>query len=242
MVPQHVAIIMDGNGRWAKQRFHPRSFGHVRGASRVRGVVEAASQAGVKVLTLYAFSTENWSRPEAERTVLWSLLKKFLLKERDELNRQGVRLMTIGDTNALGPEVLAVLDESKALLSKNSGLTLNLALNYGGRDEVLRATRKALEQGEAELTEQKIWDHLDTAELGKLASVDLLIRTSGEQRTSNFLIWQAAYAEFYFTDLCWPDFTQQEFEKALEAFANRDRRFGAISSTSDKTKGGELHV
>ena len=237
-IPKHVAVIMDGNGRWAERRGHPRVFGHIRGASRLKPIVMEADRLGVRSLTLYAFSTENWGRPDAELGVLWKLLKKFLKREQEELDRENVRLRVFGEVDRLGPDVREVLDPVIQRLSKNTGLQLNFALSYGGRREIARAAslfaqdcvngiRRPEELAQDEqLLEKYLWTH----ELGELAKVDLVIRTSGEVRISNFLLWQAAYAEYFFTERCWPDFGVQQFREALEAFGNRERRFGKVSA------------
>jgi undecaprenyl diphosphate synthase len=234
-IPEHVAIIMDGNGRWAQRRGHPRVFGHVRGTLRVKDVVREAHRLSIKALTLYAFSTENWSRPETELELLWKLMKKFIVKEQDELYRENVRLRVIGEIERLGSDVRQVLDPVIGRLSKNTGLQLNLALSYGARRELARAASLFAEDCmSGKITPQKMneslmKDYLWTADLGELSDVDLVIRTSGEIRISNFLLWQAAYAEFVFTDVCWPDFGPQHFRAAIEEYSRRERRFGALS-------------
>jgi undecaprenyl diphosphate synthase len=234
-VPRHVAIIMDGNGRWAARRGHSRFFGHVRGASRVKGIVREADRLGVQALTLFAFSTENWSRPDSELSVLWTLLKKFLLREEEELARQNVRLRVIGEVERLGADVRKVLDPVVERLSGNTGLQLNFAISYGSRKELARAARLFAEdcargiRQPGEMTESMLENYLWTADLGELADVDLVIRTSGEQRTSNFLLWQSAYAEYVFMNLCWPDFTPDCFRTAVAEFSGRERRFGGLS-------------
>ena len=232
MTPQHVAIIMDGNGRWAKARGHSRFYGHVRGASRVREIVRAAKKRGVKALTLYAFSTENWKRPPQELAVLWKLLRKYVRNEVDELNRQGVRLHVIGEWERLPADVQSELRTSIELLSKNNAFELTFALSYGGRAEIVDATKKiaaACASGALDpqrLDENIFAQYLWTSSLHKLSDVDFVIRTSGELRWSNFLLWQASYAEFDFPQTLWPDYTAQEFEKSLDRYGNRERRFG----------------
>ena len=233
-IPKHVAIIMDGNGRWAQKRGHPRFFGHVRGSSRVKTIVKEADRLGVKALTLYAFSTENWSRPEGERRVLWKLLKKYLVQEYEELHRQNVRLRVIGELDRLDADVRAILDPVLSKLSGNTGLQLTFALSYGSRNEMARAARLFAEDcvaGRAHpeaMNEELMSKYLWTADFGELADVDLFIRTSGEVRISNFLLWQAAYAEFVFVDACWPDFGPKDFEDAILAYSRRERRFGGL--------------
>ncbi len=235
--PKHIAIIMDGNGRWAERRGYPRVFGHVRGASRIKPIVREADRLGVKALTLYAFSTENWSRPETELSVLWKLLVKFLKKEEADLMKNNVRLRVIGEIERLSPTVREVLDPAIARLSKNTGLQLNFAVSYGSRREILKASqnliRECSEKGidPSTLTEADFERHLWTSCLGELSNVDFMIRTSGEIRISNFLLWQAAYAEYLFLEKCWPDFSAQDLTDAVKEFASRDRRFGGIKTT-----------
>jgi undecaprenyl diphosphate synthase len=236
-IPKHVAIIMDGNGRWAQRRHHPRVYGHIRGSSRVKGIVREADRLGVQALTLYAFSTENWTRPDAELRVLWRLLKKYLMKEVNELHRQNVRLHVIGEMERLDGDVREVLDMALAKLGQNTGLQLTFAVSYGSRRELARAARLFAEdcvtgkRQSGEMNEALMSQYLWTAELGERAEVDLVIRTSGEKRVSNFLLWQAAYAEFYFTDLCWPDFGPDNLNEAIEDYSSRERRFGGIGTT-----------
>jgi len=228
---------MDGNGRWAQRRGYPRAYGHVRGASRVKAIVQEADRLGVKALTLYAFSTENWGRPEPELKVLWKLLKRFLKKEEAALARENVRLRVIGEVERLGKDVREILDPAIERLSKNTGIQLTFAVSYGSRRELAFAMRRIAEEVAAgrlpaeEVTEERIQSYLWTADLGELSDVDLVIRTSGEQRVSNFLLWQAAYAEFVFPEICWPDFEPLHLVSAVEEFGRRDRRFGAVKSS-----------
>lgn len=235
-IPKHVAIIMDGNGRWAQRRLRPRVFGHVRGSSRVKGIVKEADRLGIQALTLYAFSTENWTRPEAELKVLWNLLKKFLIREVDDLDRNNVRLQVIGEIERLSPDVRAVLDPAIARLAKNNGLKLTFAVSYGARKELVRAAKLFAEDcvsGLAkpeDLTDELMEHYLWTRELKELAEVDLVIRTSGEKRVSNFMLWQAAYAEYVFYDLCWPDFQPEHLRDAVEQYSTRERRYGAVQT------------
>lgn len=237
-VPRHVAIIMDGNGRWAQRRRHPRVYGHVRGSSRVKSITREADRLGVKALTLYAFSTENWSRPDTELKVLWKLLKKYLLREVEELHRENVRLHVIGEVDRLDRDVREVLDSATARLAGNSGLQLTFAVSYGSRRELARAARLFAEdcvvgkRKPDEMSEVLMDQYLWTDVLGELAQVDLVIRTSGEKRVSNFLLWQAAYAEYYFTDLCWPDFSPENLRDALADYASRERRFGGLGPST----------
>jgi len=230
--PRHVAVIMDGNGRWARRKGQPRILGHKYGAERVREIVEQAAQAGLEVLTLYAFSDENWRRPADEVGAIMHLLEYYLRKERDELNEKNIQFETIGDLSRLSPAIRRLLEETKVFLSGNTGLILNVAISYGGRAEMTRAMRGIAEKvarGElspAQIDQDLISRHLDTA---ALPDPDLIIRTSGELRLSNFLLWQSAYSEFYFTDVMWPDFDRVEFQKALLAYEQRERRFGRAS-------------
>ena len=218
---RHVAIIMDGNGRWAKARHLPRVIGHQRGVEAVRGLVRAARDMGLEALTLYAFSTENWNRPEDEVTALMGLLKRYIMADLKEFVENNVRLRIIGDYHAMAPDVVALLDDALAQTAANDGLTLVVALNYGAQDEIVRAAAKAAAKGA--VTATAIEAELDTAGLPPL---DLLIRTSGEVRLSNFLLWQAAYAEMVFTDVLWPDFTPAHLQAALGDFDGRERRYG----------------
>ena len=220
-MPRHVAIIMDGNGRWAKKRMLPRAMGHKRGVETVRNIVRAAGELGLETLSLYAFSSENWKRPEEEINDLMGLMRDFIKSDLDEFAANDVRLKIIGDYKSLAPDIVDMLEESIARTSKNSRTTLAVALNYGSQDEMVRAARAAAAQGE--ITAANIEANLDTAGLPPL---DLLIRTSGEQRLSNFMLWQAAYAEFWFTETLWPDFNKDELAAALNEFARRERRYG----------------
>ena len=222
-LPRHVGIIMDGNGRWAKSRGLPRLWGHREGTERVREIVETAGRVGIKALTLYTFSTENWSRAEREIRGLMVLLSRSLRKQTTALHSQRVRLKTIGRWEALPLNVRRELNRSMNLLKNNEGLTLTLALNYGGRQEIVDAVKRTLEAGEP-LSEESLSRHLDTA---PLPDPDLIIRTSGEFRLSNFLLWQAAYTEFFVTPVLWPDFNSPQFINALLDYQRRDRRFGS---------------
>jgi undecaprenyl diphosphate synthase len=218
---RHVAIIMDGNGRWAKKRHLPRALGHKKGVETVRDIVRAAGDFGLEALSLYAFSSENWKRPEDEISDLMGLLKSFIISDIDEFAANDVRLKIIGNYKALAPDIVELIDDAIARTANNQRTTLAVALNYGGQDELVRAAQAAAAQGA--VTAEAIEAHLDTADLPPL---DLLIRTSGEQRLSNFMLWQAAYAELWFTDTLWPDFTKEEFGKALAEFGTRERRYG----------------
>jgi len=221
VVARHVAIIMDGNGRWAKKRHLPRALGHQRGVESVRRVVRGAREMGLEALTLYAFSTENWRRPEEEVSDLMSLMKRFILSDLDEFAAAGVRLKIIGDYKAFKPDVVELVEGAVARTAGNTGTTLAVALNYGSQDEIARAASKAAVKGP--ITPETIAAELDTADMPPL---DLLIRTSGEVRLSNFLLWQAAYAEMMFTEVLWPDFTAEHLRQALEDFTSRERRYG----------------
>ncbi len=237
-LPNHVAIIMDGNGRWAKGRGRPRVFGHRRGADSVRAVIEAADQLGVKVLSLYAFSEENWGRPPHEVTAIMTLLSTYLMQEREELNANNVQLRTMGRIERLPAKTLRLLRETESYLSKNTGLVLNIALSYGGRSEIVDACRAVARKVQSgELAPQDISCEILAKSLytQDLPDPDLLIRTSGEQRVSNFMLWQLAYTEFYFTDVHWPDFNKHEFVKALADYTSRKRRFGLIDEVAAST-------
>lgn len=222
-LPAHVAVIMDGNGRWAEARNLPRTAGHRAGADAVRKVVEECARLGISVLTLYAFSSENWARPKTEISALFSLLVEFLGKETGRLVEQGIRLMVIGDIDGLPVACRVALGHAMAKTANGGRMTLNLALNYGGRAEIVRAARTLAALGPDEITEEKFSQCLYTA--GQ-PDPDLLIRTSGEQRLSNFLLWQCAYSEMYFTPVYWPDFDAARLHEALEDYAGRKRRFG----------------
>jgi undecaprenyl diphosphate synthase len=227
--PRHIAIVMDGNGRWAKARLRPRSFGHNAGRKAVREVVEGCLRQGVEALTLFAFSSENWRRPDEEVGALMELFLRALDKEVDELHEQGVRLRFIGDLTAFNPELRKRMELAMARTADNLKLALNVAVNYGGRWDIVHAARQAaiaVAQGQLRV------EDIDEAHLGgwtslaELPPLDLFIRTGGEVRVSNFLLWQIAYAELYFTDTLWPDFDQDCLARAIEDFARRERRYG----------------
>jgi undecaprenyl diphosphate synthase len=218
---RHLAIIMDGNGRWAKRRHMPRVLGHQRGVEAVRRTVRAAAELGLSALTLYAFSTENWRRPEDEVAALMGLLKHFIMSDLEEFARNNIRLKVIGDTSAFAPDIVELVEHARARTADNTGMVMTVALNYGSQDEIARAARAAAAKGE--ITPEAISAELDTADLPPL---DLIIRTSGEVRLSNFLMWQAAYAEMLFLDVLWPDFGREHLEAAIEEYARRERRFG----------------
>jgi undecaprenyl diphosphate synthase len=226
---KHVAIIMDGNGRWAKKQNKQRTFGHLSGSENVRNIALAANKLNIKVLTLYAFSTENWKRPMEEVEYLMKLPEVFFNRFIDELMREGIKIMAIGDLSRFPPNTQRVLLNAIDRTKDNQGLILNFAMNYGGRDEIVRAVSKivadSLSAKIGDIDERVFESYLMTA---GLPAVDLLIRTSGEQRISNFLLWQLAYAELVFTDVSWPDFTEADLIEAVDTFNNRNRRFGGL--------------
>ncbi|SMF67183.1 undecaprenyl diphosphate synthase [Xaviernesmea oryzae] len=233
IIPQHVAIIMDGNGRWANKRGLPRTVGHNKGVEAVRETVRAAGEAGVRYLTLFAFSSENWSRPESEVNDLLGLLRRFIRRDLAELHRENVRIRVIGERENLRSDILPLLVEAEETTRHNTALTLVIAFNYGARNEIARAVAKLARDVEAGLLKasdidaEKISRSLDTADI---PDPDLIIRTSGEERLSNFLLWQAAYSELVFLPDYWPDFDRNLFFDALKIFASRDRRFGGLSA------------
>lgn len=237
-LPRHIAVIMDGNGRWAKSHGKPRVFGHKNGVTAVREVTEAAAELGVEYLTLYAFSTENWNRPAIEVNALMMLLVETVKSEIKTLNKNNIRLNAIGDVNALPKSTRDALLEGIELTSKNSGMTLILALNYSSRWEIVEATKKIAEKVKmgvlniADIDSEVFTQHLDTK---NIPDPELMIRTSGEYRISNYLLWQAAYAELHFTDVLWPDFKKEDLHKAILDFQNRERRFGKISEQLTET-------
>ena len=226
-MPTHIAIIMDGNGRWARARHRPRVFGHTRGVKTVRRVVEDASEMGVKCLTLYSFSTENWTRPKAEIAALFNLLREYVESDLETLHGRNVRVRILGSKSGLSADLLKLIDRVEDTTRNNTAFNLNIAFNYGGRDEILRAAARAASAGFdlATMNEAEFATLLDTA---GLPDVDLVIRTSGEKRISNFLLWQAAYAEFVFTDVLWPDFEKKDLQSAIAEFNSRNRRFGNL--------------
>ena len=230
-LPAHIAIIMDGNGRWARKRGLPRVAGHRAGINAVREVVEASAELGIHVLTLYAFSVENWKRPQTEVSTLMQLLKEYLNKELDNIHKNNIRFRTLGRTDQLDASVRRELDKGIARTSSNTGMIFNVALNYGGRAEIVDAVNQILRNGGSTaaanggITETQFAEHLYTA---GLPDPDLLIRTSGELRISNFLLWQIAYAEIWVTDTLWPDFGKQHLYEAIIAFHKRERRYGGL--------------
>jgi len=231
-MPSHVGIIMDGNGRWAELRGLPRIEGHRKGAERTREIIDVSIELGIKCITLYVFSTENWQRPREEVSMLMRILEVYLRNEFATLIKKDVVFRAIGETWRLPENIQALIRETEQKTAGNNGLNLVAALSYSGRNEIIRAVRKVMNAGSnaAELTEEKFNDSLDTA---GLPQPDLIIRTSGERRLSNFLLWQAAYAELYFTETLWPDFDRDELMLAIQDFQGRERRFGRISARSD---------
>lgn len=230
-LPQHVAIIMDGNGRWAQARGLPRTAGHQAGVEALREVLRAAADFGIPILTVFAFSTENWSRPRHEVQAILQIFHRVIATELRELHEAGVRLKHLGRTEGLAPELVTKIREAEALTANNQRLHLNIAFNYGGRADIVDAVKRIIAKGlpaEA-VTEQVLAEHLSTA--GQ-PDPDLIIRTAGEMRLSNFLIWQAAYAEFYSTPTLWPDFGREELYQALLAYQRRERRFGGLRPSS----------
>ncbi len=238
-MPGHVAIVMDGNGRWARRRMLPRLEGHRQGAKAVRRAVEFARRNGIRVLTLYAFSTENWQRPKAEISGLMKLLSQFIDSDLEEIHEHNIRIRTIGDLERLPAAVGGKLEVAKRKTANNTAMVLNIALSYGGRRDILKASlklAKAFKTGdieEGDITEEVMAQFLDTS---GLPDPDLLIRTGGEMRISNFLLWQLAYAELYFTPVLWPDFDDDAFLEAIEEFRSRQRRFGMISEQIEEAE------
>lgn len=229
--PRHVAIIMDGNGRWAKARGLPRTAGHERGVEALRRTVEAAGDLGIQYLTVFSFSTENWRRPAAEVNTLFGLLKAYVQRDLSRLKQDGVRVRVIGQREGLPPDIAELVDRAERETARNSKFHLTIAFNYGSRDEILRAIRayaEAVAAGKAtgDLTDEGFAAYLDTRDL---PDPDLMIRTSGEYRISNFLLWQAAYAELLFVDVLWPDFSRDHLESAISRYHERERRYGAVS-------------
>jgi undecaprenyl diphosphate synthase len=220
---------MDGNGRWAKARHRPRVFGHQEGVKTVRRIVEDAADIGIKYLTLYSFSTENWTRPKAEITALFRLLKQYVVDDLETLNRNNVRVRVIGSRDGLSDDLLDVINRVETETQSNSEFFLNIAFNYGGRNEIIRAMKRAAAAGHSldDIDEATLGQCLDTA---GLPEPELIIRTSGERRVSNFLMWQTAYSEFVFTDVLWPDFSRKDLEKAIAEFQSRERRFGNLKA------------
>ena len=230
-IPAHVAIILDGNGRWAKAKGMPRNYGHMQGAKAVEDILVVARDMGIKYLTVYAFSTENWSRPETEVSALMTILRNYLKTSIKKSMKNNVRCRVIGERSKLSSDIQDAINELEEATARNTGLTFTIAINYGSRDEITRAVRKVaskVESGEIkaqDITEDMIAANLDTS---FLPDPDLLIRTCNEQRISNFLLWQCAYTEFYYTPVAWPDFDKAELEKAVDFYNTRNRKFGGL--------------
>lgn len=232
-VPQHVAIILDGNGRWAKAKGMPRNYGHAQGAKNVERICEDAYHMGIKYLTVYAFSTENWKRSKEEVDALMSLLRNYMKTCVKTAKKNHMRVRVIGDKTGLAEDIQESIENLERESRDQDGLNFTIAINYGSRDEICRAVRKIVTEGIApeEITEEVLSDHLDTA---GIPDPDLLIRTSGELRLSNYLMWQLAYTEFYFTNTPWPDFSKEELAKAIEKYNQRDRRYGGVKEGSEE--------
>lgn len=224
-VPQHIAIIMDGNGRWAKSKGMPRIYGHREGVKTVRKILKKAQSMNIKYLTLYAFSTENWKRPKEEVNGLMKLFKEYLKKEKKELDKNNVKLIFSGSREGVNKDLLEEMDNCVEFLQKNNGITLNLAFNYGGRREIIEAVNKVIAQNKEKISEEDFSEYLYH---GEVPDPELVIRTSGEFRISNFLLWEIAYSEFYITEKMWPEFSEDEFENAVDYYRKRDRRFGGV--------------
>ncbi|GFO85157.1 MULTISPECIES: isoprenyl transferase [Anaerostipes] len=230
-VPQHVAIILDGNGRWAKKKHLPRNMGHVQGSKTVERIIEDAYDLGIKYLTVYAFSTENWKRPKDEVDALMKLLRDYLKNCIKRANKNNMKVRVIGDVSGLSQDLQDKIRQLEEASKDNTGINFTIALNYGSRDEMVRAMKHMAEDIQSgriqkeDITEASFQNYLDTRDL---PDPDLMIRTSGEERLSNFMLWQLAYTEFYFTDVLWPDFNKKELKKAIEYYNGRDRRFGGI--------------
>jgi len=230
-IPRHVAIIMDGNGRWAKMRHKPRTYGHAKGAEVLEETLENCDHLGIRYLTVYAFSTENWARPLEEVKVIMNLFRKYLINSVEKCMKNNVRCIVIGERSRLSPDIAEAVRHLEETTKDNTGITFIIAINYGSRDEIVRGVRKLAGDVEAKrlspdaIDETVIQKYMDTADI---PDPDLLIRTSGEERLSNFLLWQLAYAEFYFTEVPWPDFSMEELIKAIKVYTSRDRRFGKV--------------
>jgi len=226
LLPKHIAIIMDGNGRWAKKRKMPRSAGHVAGAKTFKDIARYCNKIGLEYLTVYAFSTENWKRPKEEVQGIMNLLRDYL-KDAENFKHENIRVRFIGNLEPLDDDIKALISKNEKGSENATGLNLNIAINYGGRDEITNAVKKIVKSGikEGEIDEQMISDHLYTA---GMPDPDFIIRPSGEYRLSNYLIWQSAYAEYWFSDVLWPDFTSRHLEQAIEDFNKRNRRFGGV--------------
>ena len=231
IIPKHIGIIMDGNGRWAKKRGLPRTAGHAAGGDAFRRIANYCRTLGVEYLTVYAFSTENWSRPQKEIDALMELLYDYLLQVEEKFRNRNMKLKISGDIRPLSEKIKAAIKHAEEVTASGTGMVLNIALNYGGRDEIVRAVRQVAKdvcsgKQEIDTIDEKVFaTYLDMADLPE---VDMIIRPSGEKRLSNFMLWQAAYAEFWYSDICWPDFKNEDMERAIFDFQNRDRRFGGV--------------
>lgn len=230
-IPQHVAIILDGNGRWAKAKGMPRNYGHMQGAKAVEDILEVARDMGIKYLTVYAFSTENWNRPDTEVSALMTILRQYLKTSIKKSMKNNVRCRVIGERSRLSDDIRSAIDELEETTKENTGLQFTIAINYGSRDEITRAVRKiaarcaAGEISAEDITEKMISENLDTWDL---PDPDLMIRTCGEQRISNYLLWQCAYTEFYYAQVAWPDFDKEQLQMALDSYGKRDRKYGGL--------------
>lgn len=230
-IPQHVAIILDGNGRWAKAKGMPRNYGHMQGAKAVEDILEVARDMGIKYLTVYAFSTENWNRPETEVSALMTILRQYLKTSIKKSMKNNVRCRVIGERSRLSDDIKSAIEELEETTKNNTGLQFTIAINYGSRDEITRAVRRLAAKcadgslKPEEITEQMISDNLDTWDL---PDPDLMIRTCGEQRISNYLLWQCAYTEFYYAQVAWPDFDKEQLQMALDSYGKRDRKYGGL--------------
>lgn len=225
-IPKHIAIIMDGNGRWAKKRNLARTFGHMEGAKSLRKIIEYSAKIGVKYLTVYAFSTENWKREEKEVSTLMNLFLKYIKNERKTLEKNKIRFFVSGKKENISEKLLKEIENLKEITKNNDRMTLNIAFNYGGRQEIIDGINKILKENKEKIAEEEFTKYL----YNDFPDPDLIIRTSGEFRISNFLLWQLAYSEFYITDTLWPDFNEAELDKAIESFNKRDRRFGGVKN------------
>ena len=230
-IPQHVAIILDGNGRWAKAKGMPRNYGHMQGAKAVEDILEVARDMGIKYLTVYAFSTENWNRPDTEVSALMTILRQYLKTSIKKSMKNNVRCRVIGERSRLSDDIRSAIEELEETTKENTGLQFTIAINYGSRDEITRAVRKiaaicaAGEISAEDITEKMISENLDTWDL---PDPDLMIRTCGEQRISNYLLWQCAYTEFYYAQVAWPDFDKEQLQMALDSYGKRDRKYGGL--------------
>jgi undecaprenyl diphosphate synthase len=226
MIPKHIAIVMDGNGRWAQKRHLPRFMGHREGAKRIKDIIKHAGNIGVKYLSVYAFSTENWKRPQKEVDTLMDIFQKYLKSEANNMLKDNIRFLVTGRKEGVSEKLLKEIKRVEDLTAKNNGLTFNICFNYGGRAEIIDAVNNIINSGETNITEESFRNYL----YNDLPDPELVIRTSGEFRISNFLLWQIAYSEIYITDVLWPDFNEKELDKAIENFNSRDRRFGGVKN------------